>query len=166
MSTREVKRDPVLWRQRFVLDPMRRIQRSVHDLMVRNVAGHGYAGVGVSHLNVFAHVPRDTGMRMSELAAWLQVTPGAVSQVVGQLERMGLVERVPDPDDGRGVIVRPTDAAEAGYEAGRRLLSALQREWSDLVGRRRWATFERVLWEIAEYEERRGDAQSFASVTA
>src|SRR5207253_175505 len=111
--------------------------------------------VRVPHLNVFAHVPRDEGMRMSELAGWLQLTPGAVSQVVAQLEQMGLMERSPDPGDGRAVIVRPTPESEAGYEAGRRFIAGLEDEWRTLVGPRRWATFRAVLAEIAAHEERR-----------
>ena len=150
-----VKRDPERWKRRFVLDPMRRIQRAVHRRMVGEVAAAGYPDVRVPHLNVFAHVPRDEGMRMSVLAGWLQLTPGAVSQVVAQLEQMGLMERSPDPGDGRAVIVRPTPEAEAGYEAGRRFIAGLEDEWRTLVGPRRWATFRAVLAEISAHEERR-----------
>src|SRR6266498_1368478 len=45
------------------------------------------------------------------------VTSGAVTKRVGELERQGLVERVPDPDDGRSVLVRLT-------EQGRRVVDA------------------------------------------
>src|SRR5213079_1479801 len=102
--------------------------------MVAVVSAAGYPDVRIPHLNVFAHVPRDEGMRMSELASWLQLTPGAVTQVVAELERMGLMQRSPDPADGRAVIVRPTRKAEAGYEAGRRFLAGLEDEWRALVG--------------------------------
>src|SRR5205823_1406960 len=93
MGTPAVKRDPKLWKRRFVLDPMRRVQRAVHRRMVAVVSAAGYPDVRIPHLNVFAHVPRDEGMRMSELASWLQLTPGAVTQVVAELERMGLMQR-------------------------------------------------------------------------
>ncbi len=149
----DVKRDPGLWRRRFVLEPMRRILRSVERDLVEQTAAAGYRGVRVPHLQVFAHLPRDEGTRMSLLAERLAVTPGAASQVVGQLEHMGLVERSTDPADGRAVLVRPTGAAEAGYEAGRRLIAEREERWSRLVGTRRWATFRAVLSEIAQSEE-------------
>jgi DNA-binding MarR family transcriptional regulator len=63
-----------------------------------------------------------------------------------------LVERIPDPDDGRAIRVHPTPQAEAGYEAGRRLLAQREAEWERLVGPGRWATFRAVLEEIAEHE--------------
>lgn len=149
----DVKRDPEMWRRRFALDPMRRIQRAVHRKMMTTVAKEGYPQVRIQHLNVFALVPRDEGMRMSVLAERLQLTPGAVTQLVDQLVRLGLVERVPDPTDGRAVIARPTPAAEAGYEAGRRFLAEREEEWKSLVGPRRWATFRSVLEQIADHEE-------------
>ena len=149
----DVKRDPELWRRRFVLEPMRRIIRAVERDLVRVVEAEGYAGVRVAHLQVFAHVPRDEGMRMSVLADRLGVTAGAVSQVVDQLERMALVERCRDRADGRAVRVRPTPAAEAGYEAGRRAIADRERRWADLVGHSRWATFRSVLEEIAAHEQ-------------
>lgn len=149
----DVKRDPELWRRRFVLEPMRRIIRAVERDLVRVVAAEGYDGVRVAHLQVFAHVPRDEGMRMSVLADRLGVTAGAVSQVIDQLERMGLVERTRDPVDGRAVRVRPTSDAEAGYEAGRRAIAERERRWGELVGAARWATFCSVLEEIAAHEQ-------------
>jgi DNA-binding MarR family transcriptional regulator len=152
---KDVKRDPELWRRRFILDPMRRIQNAVHRSMLDALAGAGYPPVRIQHLHVFAHVPRDQGMRMSELAERLQLTPGAVTQLVDQLQRLGLIERVPDPSDRRAVRVRPTAAAEAGYEAGRRLLAGREAEWERLVGSRRWATFRAVLSEIADHESGR-----------
>jgi len=148
-----VKRNPEMWKRRFVLDPMRRLQRAVHSGMLVKLAGLGYPDVRVQHLNVFAMVPRDEGMRMAELADRLQLTPGAVTQLVDQLERQRLVERGRDPSDGRAVRVRPTGRAERGYEEGRKHLAALEAEWSDLVGPRRWATFKQVLFEVLEHEE-------------
>lgn len=150
-----VKRDPALWRRRFILDPMRRIQNAVHRSMLKALRDEGYADVRIQHLHVFAHVPRDEGMRMSELAERLQLTPGAVTQLVDQLERLGLVERDPDPADGRVVRVRPTPAAEPGYEAGRRLLGDREAEWERLVGARRWTIFRSVLSDIADHEDAR-----------
>src|SRR5438552_4089394 len=79
----------------------------------------GYPGVRQPHVKVLAHVPRGGGIRMSALAQRMELTKGAVTQLVSYLEGLGLVERLPDPDDGRAVIVRPTAAAHRGYEVAR-----------------------------------------------
>ncbi|MFD0289419.1 MarR family winged helix-turn-helix transcriptional regulator [Streptomyces lutosisoli] len=41
-----------------------------------------------------------------------QITQPAIIQLVSRLEREGLVERQPDPEDGRAVLVRVTPAGE------------------------------------------------------
>jgi DNA-binding MarR family transcriptional regulator len=57
--------------------------------------------------------------RLSELTASEQVTQSAITQIVTKLEREGLVERRPDPSDGRAVLVQIT-AAGAAIVHGRR----------------------------------------------
>ncbi len=51
--------------------------------------------------------------RLTELTASEQVTQSAVTQIVTKLERDGLVERRPDPSDGRAVLVHITPAGAA-----------------------------------------------------
>src|ERR687886_1924675 len=133
----------------FILDPMRRIERAVHRALEDLMAQTGYSTVRVPHLNVFAHVPRGTGIRMSELAERVQLTKGAVTQLVSYLEAHGYLERVSDPADGRAVLVRPTEAANRGYELGRARLAELEASWEERVGEDRWRTFKTVLEEVA-----------------
>ena len=40
-------------------------------------------------------------LRMSDLGARRMLTPSGITRVVGRLEEQGLVQREPDPDDGR-----------------------------------------------------------------
>jgi DNA-binding MarR family transcriptional regulator len=132
---------------------MRRVLRAVHHDLEARLASAGYPEVRAAHINVFAVVPRGDGMRIGDVADWLQLTPGAVTQLVAHLERLGLVERVQDPEDGRGVIVLPTPAADLGYETSRSHLADLEARWEALVGPRRWRTFQGVLAAIAADEE-------------
>jgi len=45
----------------------------------------------------------------AELAADAMITSSAVAQRLNRLDRLGLVIREPNPDDGRGKFVRLTD---------------------------------------------------------
>ena len=45
----------------------------------------------------------DGPQRPSDLASEMHLTRGALTQMLQTLERRGLVERIPDPDDGRGL---------------------------------------------------------------
>lgn len=132
---------------------MRRVERAVHGDLEALLESIGYREVRAPHIRVFAHVPRGEGMRMSVLADRMQVTPGAASQLVGHLERLGLVRRQREAGDRRHVRVTPTPAAEAGYEASRARLAELEEEWAGLVGARRWRTFRTVLEELATWAD-------------
>jgi DNA-binding MarR family transcriptional regulator len=138
----------------FALDPMRRIDRAVHRELEALMAEEGFPEVRVAQLAALAHIPRGDGIRMTELAELMQVTKGAATQIVAHLERHGYVERIRDPLDGRGVIVRPTPAAERGYEVARARLADVESAWQRRVGNVRWATFRAVLDEIAAWQER------------
>ncbi|MFN2466228.1 MAG: MarR family winged helix-turn-helix transcriptional regulator [Candidatus Dormibacteria bacterium] len=54
----------------------------------------------------------ENGIQMHRIAAWLGVTPRNVTAIVDALEGMGLVARVPDPEDRRAFKVRLTAAGE------------------------------------------------------
>ncbi|MEV6895782.1 MarR family transcriptional regulator [Amycolatopsis sp. NPDC051372] len=53
--------------------------------------------------------------RMSRLAQLEGVRMPSMTDVVGRLERLGMVSRRPDPDDGRAVLVEATEAGERFY---------------------------------------------------
>ncbi len=55
-------------------------------------------------------------MRPSELSAALHLEKSTVSRQIDAAARLGLLERVPDPDDARAVTVRLTPAAQAKME--------------------------------------------------
>jgi len=65
--------------------------------------------------------------RSSELADLFAIDKGAVSRQVARLERLGLVTRQTDPDDGRAQLLSLTDLGrERLAEVARR-----RREWYD-----------------------------------
>ena len=61
-------------------------------------------------LSVLHTLSRRSPLRLTELTATEQVTQSAITQLVTRLELDGLVERRPDPTDGRAVLVHLTDS--------------------------------------------------------
>lgn len=72
------------------------------------VQQHSFTTLSVLHTLVH-HGPK----RLSELTASEQVTQPAITQIVTRLERDGMVERRPDPSDGRAVLVHMTEQGAA-----------------------------------------------------
>lgn len=59
------------------------------------------------------------GVRASDVAQALGLDKSTVSRGLSQLETLGLIERVGDPDDGRARLLRMTTAGADGYDAMR-----------------------------------------------
>ena len=77
----------------------------------------------------------DTGpVRLSELADWQEVDRSTMTTQVRRLEVLGLVDREPDPRDGRAVLVRATRAGAARHrrtkQTARSLYEKLLADWS------------------------------------
>jgi DNA-binding MarR family transcriptional regulator len=66
--------------------------------------------LGFSSLSMVHTLSRRGPMRLTALTATEQLTQPAITNLVSRLERDGLVERRPDPSDGRAVLVALTAA--------------------------------------------------------
>lgn len=67
-------------------------------------------------LAILSEAPERT-LRMSELAERTNASLARLSHVVRRLERRGLIERSPDPDDARATNARLTDQGRAAIVA-------------------------------------------------
>ncbi|WP_405999687.1 MarR family winged helix-turn-helix transcriptional regulator [Streptomyces sp. NBC_00829] len=57
---------------------------------------------------LLAHIHDQRGCRATDLAAHYMLDKSTVSRQVSALEKLGLVERRPDPDDQRVQVLHPT----------------------------------------------------------
>jgi DNA-binding MarR family transcriptional regulator len=116
------------------------------------------SGLTPTRLSVLATLDRRGPMRISELASIEGLNPTMLSRVIAELAESGLLQRVPDPDDGRAALVDAT-------AAGRRLHKKIQNERNDVLSvllaeldahqRRELVDAMAVLEEIAERLKRR-----------
>jgi DNA-binding MarR family transcriptional regulator len=113
--------------------------RAAIEAAVRtDLAQNGFGDVAPAHSALLRDID-DDGSRPSDLAAHAGITRQAVTKLVDELEQLDLVHRDPDPDDGRGVIVRYTDRGRAGVAIARKRQLALERAYAAQVGADRWA---------------------------
>ncbi|WP_229383065.1 MarR family winged helix-turn-helix transcriptional regulator [Microbacterium allomyrinae] len=57
---------------------------------------------------VFTTIVRRERVTLSALAETLMSDKGQISRTVRELEQLGLIERTPDPEDGRSSLLSPT----------------------------------------------------------
>jgi len=88
--------------------------------------------------------------RMKALAEIVGVTTGTMTVMAGRLERLGMLERAEDPDDGRAVTLRLTAAGESVREEHGRHHADIAREIILAIGDRDAAALARLLSKAAE----------------
>ena len=74
-----------------------------------------------SEIHTVEAIGSEGGVPMSELADRLQITKGAVTQMVSRLEDKRMVRRGPNPNDSRSVIVGLTDKGKTALQIHDRL---------------------------------------------
>lgn len=72
------------------------------------------AGVGLVDFEILSELAgREAPVRMCDLGASVGLTRSGATRAIARLEREGLVERAPSPDDGRSVTARIRRAGRA-----------------------------------------------------
>jgi DNA-binding MarR family transcriptional regulator len=72
-----------------------------NELLAERFAAAGFADVRPAYGSVLVPLFEEDGLRMGELARRARLSKQTMTQLVRRLERDGLVERRPDPDDAR-----------------------------------------------------------------
>jgi DNA-binding MarR family transcriptional regulator len=106
------------------------------DLFDRLVAA-GLTDARVSHTHVTAYI-RAEGSRLTELAEQSRLTLPAVSEIVDDLQDLGIVERRPDPRDGRAKLICLTDAGWEAMRTAQAIIREIERDYAKLLGARRF----------------------------
>jgi DNA-binding MarR family transcriptional regulator len=127
------------------------VKQMAVDELHRRLHEEGHPQVRPGHGCVFRFVDAD-GSRLTDLAERARMTKQAVGEVVADLEGMGYVERVPDPDDGRAKIIRLTDHGREGQRAARRIFRDIERRWARELGEQRVAELRETLGAILALE--------------
>jgi DNA-binding MarR family transcriptional regulator len=100
----------------------------------------------MSHLHVFGNI-RAAGTRLTDLAAWAGMTKPSMTELVDELEGHGLVERRPDPADGRAKLVLLTPAGWDAIRTGRAIIAGIEADYAMRLGPER---FEAMCWALQD----------------
>ena len=106
---------------------------SVQRRMLDRLHEHGFDDLDAAHLTVFGY-PGPQGVRPSELAARLRVSKQAVNYSLGELERLGYLERRPDPDDRRSKRIALTPRGTSAIGVIREAVAEMEAAWSRQLG--------------------------------
>ncbi len=118
-------------------------------VMRRLQSGPAFRNLAVNEYDVLFTLSRCPSgwLRLNELNDNVLLSQSSLSRLVDRLEKRGLLERMPAPDDGRGVLLRLTEEGAAlQKEIGREHV----RDIAELVGPALTAAEQRELLRLTE----------------
>jgi DNA-binding MarR family transcriptional regulator len=123
--------------------PWEEVQRH----MLERLHERGFDDLDAAHLQVFQY-PGPQDARPTELAARLRMTKQALNYLLGELERLGYLERRPDPDDLRSKRVVLTRRGKAVVRVIREAVGEVEASWAERLGAERFAELRALLLEL------------------
>jgi DNA-binding MarR family transcriptional regulator len=91
-----------------------RAQHEVFEEISGDFAGNDLVQAEYDVLLTVTRAP-DMTARLRDVTANMLISQPSVSRLVDRMAARGLVEKCPDPDDGRGALVRATDAGVSAF---------------------------------------------------
>src|SRR5436309_13194899 len=120
---------------------------AVQRHMLERLHERGFADFDAAYLNVFQY-PGPQGARPSELAARLRISKQALNYLLGELERLGYLERRPDPDDLRSMRVALTSRGTSAISVIREAGGEMETTWAQQLGPEYFAQLRGLLLEL------------------
>lgn len=108
--------------------------RAQHELFSAMLADFDGAGITQGEYDVLLTVTRGPDMtaRLRDITANMLISQPSVSRLIDRMVAGGLVTKCPDPEDGRGALIRATDA---GARAFRRVATVHGRSIAERMSR-------------------------------
>lgn len=107
---------------------LRRTSRRMVEEITERMEAAGFPDSPARHYPVFENLD-PAGTRLTVLATRAGITHQAMAQLVAELEQRGIVERLPDPSDGRARLVRLTADGRKIVKAALKEIAAIEEKW-------------------------------------
>jgi DNA-binding MarR family transcriptional regulator len=117
---------------------LRRPLEAVRRHMLERLHAAGFDDIEPVHLSVLQY-PGPHGLRPSELAAQLRMSKQALNYQLGELERLGYLERRQDPADLRTKRIVLTRRGAAIVPVIRAAVGEVEAAWAGQLGHERFA---------------------------
>ncbi len=130
-------------------------QRAVESRVMAAIHAAGHTELTLALGRVAARIG-PAGTRLTELAEQALVAKQTVTAAVDRLERLGYVERMPDPTDARARLVRLAPLGEQVVDIARAEEAAVLAEWARHLGARRMAQLSDILRSLREIADSYG----------
>ena len=108
----------------------------------------------IAHTRLFPYLDLTKGSRPSELAARSGVSKQNLNYLLNELEKMGYLIRVADPDDGRAKLVQVTEEGRTAMVRGLSVFKELEVELAEKIESSRMSELKAGLEQIVDLLDR------------
>jgi DNA-binding MarR family transcriptional regulator len=137
----------------------RRVQRALDETLAEYGLSHGAYKV----LSSLRWAGKPYRRSAGELAKISDLSSGAMTNRLDQLEKAGLIRRLRDPGDRRGVLVEPTDKGKKLWERTIGVQAQKERLIAAALNERERAQLNTLLRRVMRaFEEREGEREGLA----
>ena len=160
MSTSETEREDIRSvREHHIGRLFLQAHRAYSAHAIELLRARGYAELGAAHAAILPHIDVD-GTRATVIAERADMTKQGAGQVIDDLARQGLVQRIPDPADGRAALVVFTDAGWDYLRAASAIKKQIELEYAELLGAEAFHVLNNNLSRVIAYEKQRIDSSN------
>ena len=123
--------------------------RAMEARVFKALAAAGYDDFTPAQARVVQRIAPG-GSRLTDLADQASITKQSAGFLVDRLERTGYVERVADPSDARARLVRITERGLQTLPLAASVVSEVEAEWTEHLGKRRMGQLRDILAKLRE----------------
>ncbi len=121
-----------------------RAARLWNELAIGRIQRQTGIHVKLSHTAMFPHLALE-GSRITDLAERMGISKQAVGKMVDEMESLGFLERIPDPEDRRAKLVRFSEKGRGGLLQGLVELQKVETDLTRHTGKREMQEIHRLL---------------------
>ncbi|MES2867493.1 MULTISPECIES: MarR family winged helix-turn-helix transcriptional regulator [Microbacterium] len=105
--------------RKLALETWESLFRAQHELFMAMAADFDGAAITQAEYDVLLTVVRSPEMtaRLRDVTANMLISQPSVSRLVDRMVSRGLIQKCPDPEDGRGALIRATEDGARAFRA-------------------------------------------------
>ncbi len=146
MSSPRLQRVPGVAGAPYVGALLRLAHQAARARLLQGLAERGLDDINEAHFSLFQY-PGCDGLRPGALAKQLGVSKQALNHLLGQLERLGYLERRRAPESGH-TLIHYTERGWLVFESNIATIRQLEAAWQRQLGKQRFADLKQALREL------------------
>lgn len=117
-------------------------------LMEKTIA-KGHSGLKMTFADILVNMAFSRSRRLVDIAERTGMSKQALGQIASEIEQLGYIKRVPDPEDGRAKNLQFTPIAFKLIEDSLLAVDEVEQEFIDAIGAEKVATLREIVYELA-----------------